>query len=202
MKKLFTVLAALILLTACSSEEAGKKDNKEESAKKDESVEVDKKLFNVEVTLPASMFENESLETIKADAKENGIKDVTQNEDGSITYKMSKSTHKKMLKDIAASIDETIEETKTSEDFVSIKDIKHNDSYSEFTMIVEKEKYENSMDAFATMSLGMSGMMYQMYDGVSTDDYSVTVKVEDEASGEILEEVVYPEDLEEAEEEN
>jgi PBP1b-binding outer membrane lipoprotein LpoB len=198
MKKILTVLAALILLTACSSEVASKK----ESAKKDESVEVDKKLFNVEVTLPASMFENESLETIKADAKENGIKDVTQNEDGSITYKMSKSTHKKMLKDIADSIDETIEETKTSEDFVSIKDIKHNDSFSEFTMIVEKEKYENSMDAFATMSLGMSGMMYQMYDGVSEDDYFVTVKVEDEASRKTLEEVDYPDDLEETEEEN
>ncbi|XXM70796.1 hypothetical protein ACQ0QQ_13865 [Lysinibacillus sphaericus] len=196
MKKLFTVLAAVILLTACSSEEASKK----EDGKKEVNVEVDKKLFNVEVSLPASMFKNESLETIKADAKENGIKDVTQNEDGSITYKMSKSTHKKMLRDIADSIDETIEETKTSEDFVSIKDIKHNDSFSEYTMIVEKEKYENSMDAFATMSLGMSGMMYQLYDGVSADDYSVTVKVEDEASGETLEEVVYPDDLEETEE--
>jgi PBP1b-binding outer membrane lipoprotein LpoB len=199
MKKILMVLATLILLAACSSEETSKKESKEDTAKKDESVEVDKKLFNVEVTLPASMFEDESLDTIKAEAKENGIKEVTKNEDGSITYKMSKSTHKKMLKEISASIDETIEETKTSEDFVSIKDITHNGSFSEFTMVVNKEKYENSMDAFATMSLGMSGMLYQMYDGVSEDEYSVTINVEDETTGETFGEVVYPDDLEEKE---
>jgi hypothetical protein len=200
MKKLLMVLVTLTLLAACSSEETSKKESKEDAAKKEESVEVDKKLFNVEITLPASMTEGESLDTIKADAKENGIKEVTQNEDGSITYKMSKSTHKKMLKEISASIDETIEETKTSEEFVSIKNIKHNDSFSEFTMIVDKEKYENSMDGFATMTLGMSGMMYQMYEGVSEDEYSVKIQVEDEASGETFEEVVYPDDLEETEE--
>jgi PBP1b-binding outer membrane lipoprotein LpoB len=200
MKKLLMVLVTLILLAACSSEETSNKESKEDTAKKEESVEVDKKLFNVEITLPVSMFNGESLETIKADAKENGIKAVTQNDDGSITYKMSKSTHKEMLKEISASIDETIEETKTSEDFVSIKDITYNDSFTEFTMIVDKEKYENSMDAFATMTLGMSGMMYQMYDGVSEDEYSVTIKVEDEASGETFEDVVYPDDLEETEE--
>jgi PBP1b-binding outer membrane lipoprotein LpoB len=199
MKHILMVLLTFTLLSACSSEETGKKDSKEDAAKKEESVEVDRKLFNVEVTLPASMFENESLETVKADAKENGIKEVTENEDGSITYKMSKSTHKKMLKEISASIEETIKETKTSEDFVSIKDITHNDSFSEFTMVVDKEKYENSMDAFATMSLGMSGMLYQMYDGVSEDEYSVTINVEDETTGETFGEVVYPDDLEEKE---
>jgi PBP1b-binding outer membrane lipoprotein LpoB len=199
MKHILMVLLTFTLLAACSSEETGKKDSKEDASKKEESVEVDKKLFNVEVTLPASMFENESLETVKADAKENGIKEVTENEDGSITYKMSNSTHKKMLKEISASIEETIEETKTSEDFVSIKDITHNDSFSEFTLVVDKEKYENSMDAFATMSLGMSGMLYQMYDGVSEDEYSVTINVEDETTGETFGEVVYPDDLEEKE---
>jgi PBP1b-binding outer membrane lipoprotein LpoB len=200
MKKIVMILATLTLLTACSSKETSKKESKEDTANKEESVEVDKKLFNVEVTLPASMFEGESLETIEADAKESGVKEVTENEDGSITYKMSKSVHKDMLQEIAASIEETVEETKTSQDFVSIKDVKYNDSFTEFTMIVDKEKYENSMDGFATMTFGMSGMLYQMYDGVSEDAYSVTIKVEDEASGETIDEIVYPDDMEETEE--
>jgi PBP1b-binding outer membrane lipoprotein LpoB len=200
MKKIVMILATLTLLAACSSKETSKKESKEDTANKEESVEVDKKLFNVEVTLPASMFEGESLETIEADAKESGVKEVTENEDGSITYKMSKSVHKDMLQEIAASIEETVEETKTSQDFVSIKDVKYNDSFTEFTMIVDKEKYENSMDGFATMTFGMSGMLYQMYDGVSEDAYSVTIKVEDEASGETIDEIVYPDDMEETEE--
>lgn len=200
MKKFLMFLLAVTVLTACSSEEASNKDSKEDAQKKEESVEVDKKLFNVEVTLPASMFEGQTLEEIKAEAKKNDIKKVTENEDGSITYKMSKSVHKEMMKEISTSIKETVEETKNSEDFVSIKDITHNDSFTEFTMVVDKEAYENSMDGFATLSLGMSGMLYQMYDGVSEDDYSVTIKIQDEASGEVFDETVYPDALEETEE--
>ncbi|NMH68064.1 hypothetical protein HF072_04660 [Bacillus sp. RO3] len=196
MKKLFMILLSITVLAACSSEEA----NKDDKSKKEESVDVDKKLFNVEVTLPASMFEGQNVEDIKAEAKENDIKEVTENEDGSITYKMSKSVHKEMMKEISSGIKETVEETKNSEDFVSISDIKYNDSFSEFTMVVDKEAYENSMDGFATMTLGMSGMLYQMYDGVSEDDYSVTIKMQDETTGEVFDEVVYPDALEEVEE--
>ncbi|PFG03344.1 membrane lipoprotein lipid attachment site-containing protein [Bacillus sp. es.034] len=200
MKKVIMFLLALTLLSACSSEDTNQKESNKDSGKKEESVEVDKKLFNVEITLPASMFEDKNLETIQADAKENGIKEVTKNEDGSITYKMSKSVHKELMKDIATSIEESVEEMKTSEDYVSIKDITHNDSFSIFTVVVDQAAYENSMDGFATLTLGMSGMMYQLYDGVSEDDYSVKIKMEDKTSGKTFDEVVYPDALEETEE--
>jgi hypothetical protein len=200
MKKLLISFLTISLLAACSSDETNNKESsKQDTSKKNESVEVDKKLFNVEVTLPASMFEGESIEDIKTAAKENDIKEVTENEDGSITYKMSKSVHKKLMEEISTSIKETVEETKTSEDFVSIKDITYNKSFSEFTMLVDKENYENSMDGFATMALGMSGMLYQMYDGASEDEYSVTIKVQDESTEEVFDEVVYPDALEEKE---
>jgi PBP1b-binding outer membrane lipoprotein LpoB len=200
MKKLLILLLTITLLAACSSDETNNKESsKQDTSKKNESVEVDKKLFNVEVTLPASMFEGESIEDIKNAAKENDIKEVTENDDGSITYKMSKDVHKKLMEEISTSIKETVEETKTSEDFVSIKDITYNKSFSEFTMLVDKETYENSMDGFATMALGMTGMLYQMYDGATEDEYSVTIKVKDESTEEVFDEVVYPDALEETE---
>ncbi|WP_394173883.1 hypothetical protein [Guptibacillus hwajinpoensis] len=210
MKKIsYTILVlSLTLLAACSSNEQSSNNDKSQAAtnqteedngksKDDGEVAVDKGLLSVEVTIPASMVESENTEETIASAKEQGIKEVTENEDGSVTYKMSKSVHKELMNEIGASIEETVEETKNSEDFVSIKDISHNDSFSKFTVIVDKESYENSMDGFATITLGMSGMIYQIYDGADPEKYSVTISMKDEASGEVFDEIVYPDALDE-----
>ncbi len=207
MKKFIIMMFfALVLLAACSSEsgDEGKSEgasaNTEETDKDNsESVNVDKGLLNVEITLPASMVEGESIEDLETEAKEDGIKKVTKNDDGSVTYKMSKSTHKELMAEMEESLKDSIEETKNSEDYVSIKDIKHNNDFSAFTMIVNKSDYENSMDGFATMSLGMAGMMYQLFDGADPDEYSVTIAVQDEESGDKFDEVVYPDALEDME---
>ncbi|WP_026562729.1 hypothetical protein [Bacillus sp. J37] len=201
---LFMMLLSL-LLVACGNNDQEKNNAgiAEESAKQqeeqteDESVDVKKGLLNVEVTLPASMFEGEDIDTVIADAKKEGVKEVTKNEDGSLTYKMSKAKHKEMMEELKTGILETIEETKNSEDYVSIKDITYNDSFSEFTLVVEKSAYEDSMDGFAAFGLGISGMYYQLYNGVNPDEYKVTIFLKDEASQEVFDEIVYPDDLEE-----
>lgn len=218
MKKWLVAVFAALLLSACGgvdekqqSDDEKAKANEEvttgdaQGEKKEEvkdkkleeqTVEVDKGLLNVEVTLPASMFEGEDIDTIIKDAKENGVKEATKNEDGSLTYKMSKATHKEMMKEIEIGIIETIEEMKTSQDYVSIKDIAYNKSFSEFTLVVDKAKYENSMDGFASFGLGISGMYYQLFNGDDSDNYKVAISIKDEASGEVFDEIVYPDDLE------
>ncbi|MGQ4665522.1 hypothetical protein ACUIJN_06715 [Metabacillus halosaccharovorans] len=200
---LFMMLLSLFLVACGNNNQENNASNDEESAEQkeeqteDESVDVKKGLLNVEVTLPASMFEGEDIDTVIADAKKEGVKEVTKNEDGSLTYKMSKAKHKEMMEELKTGILETIEETKNSEDYVSIKDITHNDSFSEFTLLVEKSAYEDSMDGFAAFGLGISGMYYQLYNGVDPDDYKVTIFLKDEASQEVFDEIVYPDDLEE-----
>ncbi|MCV9886702.1 hypothetical protein [Metabacillus halosaccharovorans] len=200
---LFMMLLSLLLVACGNNDQENNASNNKESAKQkdeqteDESVDVKKGLLNVEVTLPASMFEGEDIDTVIADAKKEGVKEVTKNEDGSLTYKMSKAKHKEMMEELKTGILETIEETKNSEDYVSIKDITHNDSFSEFTLVVEKSAYEDSMDGFAAFGLGISGMYYQLYNGVDPDDYKVTIFLKDEASQEVFDEIVYPDDLEE-----
>lgn len=205
MKKFMLMITVLsfTLLTGCSSSDtsnAADKDNTEETDQEqtNESVEVDKGLLNVEVTLPASMFEGEDVDASIAEVEKEGVK-ATKNEDGSVTYKMSKSKHKEMMKELETGIIESIEDMKNNEDFVSIQDISYNKSFSEFTMVVDKATYENSMDSFAIFGLGLSGMYYQLFNGADEDDYRVKIIVKDKTTDEVMEEVIYPDSLQEEE---
>ncbi|MFP3427189.1 hypothetical protein R0J88_19400, partial [Pseudoalteromonas sp. SIMBA_162] len=71
-------------------------------------------------------------------------------------------------------INQDIEELKSGEDFPSIKDVKKNNSYSEFTIVVNREKFENSFDGMASIGLGLSAMFYQVFSGVDDEKAKVT----------------------------
>ncbi|MGO4541758.1 hypothetical protein [Paenibacillus sp. 2TAB19] len=214
--KLFTFALALsVVITGCSSdktEDASPESTKQANAtntaagvqkeetdneqEEEKGIEVDKNLLNVTVTLPASLFEGQNIDEVIASAKEDGVKEATKNEDGSVTYKMSKSAHNKMLKELGATITQSIEEMKTEQTFASIKDITANDSFSQFTLTVDKAAYEGSMDAFAAFGIGLQGMMYQMYEGVDSSKTKVVIDIKDESTGEVFDTVIYPDTLE------
>ncbi|WP_428912354.1 hypothetical protein [Niallia sp. Krafla_26] len=212
MRKKFTFILFVLLiafLTACSTNESQNQANKNESDTKEEqsiqeteeqSLNVDKGLLNVEVTLPASFFEGQDIDTVIAEMEKEDIK-ITKNDDGSLTYKMSKRKHKEMMKDIGTSIDEGIEEMKSSEEYPSIKDITHNKDFTEFTLVVDKAAFENSFDGFAVLGLGLQGSMYQLFNGADPENYRVTISTKDEATQEVFSEVIYPDALEDLEEE-
>jgi hypothetical protein len=203
-KMLFAILmSVLFTLTACSpSNDSNNKEEKQAGKKTEETggaLEVDKGLINVEVTIPSTFIEGEDIDDVVAKAKEDGIKDVTKNTDGSVTYKMSKAQHKKMMKEMKTNVTTYVDEIVNDEDFASIQDIKHNGSFSEFTVVVDKAAFENSFDGFVTLGLAMSGMYYQAFDGTSGDKLNVTVYTKDASTGEVFSTVVYPDALEEME---
>ncbi|AVK84895.1 hypothetical protein C3943_15705 [Lysinibacillus sp. B2A1] len=206
MKKILILPLTLllsILLVACSQDkesESGKKsDNADKAAEetKDESVKVDKGLLNVEITIPASLFEGQDIDSAINEVKKEGVKEVIKNDDGSVTYKMSKSVHKEMMKEMEKSILDTIEEIKTSKDFASIKDVTYNKSFTEFTITVNKEQFENGFDAMASMGLALKGMYYQLFSGIDSEKFKVTVIFKDDSNGEVINTIVYPDDLNE-----
>ncbi|WP_313798585.1 hypothetical protein [Cytobacillus sp.] len=209
MKKLFCLLMISILITmtsACGQGETGNNKSSDDISEKtgkenseEQSIEVDKGLLNVEITLPASLFEDQDIHGVIADAKNEGIDDIKQNADGSLTFTMSKSKHKEMMKELESELLESIEDAKNNEDYVSIKDVTHNKSFSEFTLIVDQEKYENSFDGFVAFGFGLSGMYYQLFNGVSADDYKVTIIIKSEATGEVINTIAYPDALNESE---
>jgi len=199
------MVASLFVFAACSgSDETAteqEQDGTEAKETEEGGIEVDKGLLNVEITLPGEMlFGDETVEELMEEAaEETGVKEVTQNDDGSVTFKMSKQEHKQMLKEMAEQMEETVNDIKTDEDFVSIQDITFDKSFSEFTMVVDREAFANSFDGFAALGLGLSGMVYQLFSGEDIDTSEVIIYVEDEATGEVFEEVVYPEALEDLE---
>lgn len=192
---------SLFVLAACSGNKETQKEVDDDNGSEEESgIEVDKGLLNVEVTLPEMFFEDENVEEMIEESLAEGVKDATQNEDGSVTFKMSKKDHKKMITKMAEEIEGTVNEISNDENFTSITDITFNKTFTEFTMVVEREVFENSFDGFAVLGLGFSGMFYQVFSGEDIENAIVTVHIEDEATGEVFEEVVYPEAFEELEE--
>lgn len=210
MKKIVLILlGSILLLSACSSDEETTKDNevsKSESVNSETSdvkenhdgkVNVDKGLLSVDVTIPASFFEGEDMDTVIANAKQDGIDEATLNDDGSVTYKMSKSKHKEMMAEMAKSIEETKMDLVESGDFASVKNVETNGDYSKLTLEVNREAYENSFDGFATMSLGLVGSYYQAFNGIKAADMNVLIELKDAATGEVFDSIVYPNALEE-----
>ncbi|MDE5054647.1 hypothetical protein NDK25_20745 [Niallia taxi] len=196
MKKVsYALLLAMVMLAlaACGSDKEASKNSEEESS--DEAVKVDKGFLNVEVTLPASFLEDEDIDSMAKDAEAEGIK-VTKNDDGSLTYKMSKSKHKEMMEEMSKSMEDTLNELPTSGDYPSFKKVTHNDSFSEVTITVDQAAYEDSMDAFGLITVGFAGMYYQLYDGAAADNIKTTIKVIDESTNKEIDTIVYPDDME------
>lgn len=195
MKKIVSLFLAamMIFLVSCSAEKT-ENQIKDKEKPQNQSVNVDKGLLSVTITLPASMFENQNVDEAVANAKKEGIT-VTKNADGSVTYKMSKTKHKEMMKEMKTNVIKTIDDTKSGKDFKSIKDITYNNDFSEFTLIVDQSSYENSMDGIAAFGLGMSGMMYELFNGVKPDEYKVTIYMKDQATQKVFDQIVYPDAL-------
>src|SRR5699024_8904104 len=125
-------------------------NNDNNNSEEDASIEVDKKLLNVEVTLPSMFFEDETGEIdydgIEADLMDEGIKDVTIHDNGSITLKMSKKLHKEMMADLNDNLKASIDDVLTDDDIASIKTIETNKTYTKWDIYVDRELYENSFD--------------------------------------------------------
>lgn len=190
MKKwLIVVSITALLLTACGGE--NKKKTEENSW---DSINVDKGIVNVDVTLPTSFFIGSTKEKIIAEAKGNGIIETIINEDGSVTYTMSKSKYKEMMKELGDSVGSTIDEIVNSEDYTSIKEISYNKDFTEFDVKVNRQQYEEGFDGFAIFGLVIGSTYYSAFAGKSSEDLQIIFNMIDETTGEIYNTTIYPDE--------
>src|SRR5699024_10102488 len=102
---LFVVMMSLLVLAACGggnnavdANENNATTNNEANEETDQGVEVDKGLMNVEITIPLELLGEES-EEFEKDLKEEWDGKIIDKDDTSLTVKMSKKEHSKMLKE-------------------------------------------------------------------------------------------------------
>lgn len=206
--RFFTLIFIIMLLAACAdhtaeTEQDVAQDSEEQSTDEESGIEVDKGLLNVEIKLPSNFFDEEELASIEENIEqETQEAEVTKNDDGSITVKMSKSDHKKMLEEMKEEFIVAIEDILEDENFVSIQDISYNKDFSNLTIVVsDQETFENSLDGFATLTLGVGSLLYQAFDGKDLEKDKVTLEIVDESTNETIHEIIYPDALEEMGEE-
>lgn len=204
-KKILTLVLALAMslsLCACGGKSGGEAPAESEEPdavaspdgeSEGSGIQVDEGLLSVEITIPASFFEEKTEDEIKADAEENGFTGCTVNEDGSVTYKMSKARHREMMDGMKASLEEQIEALVNGEEAVqSFQKIEYSEDFSEFDVYVDPAAY-TSWDSLYVMFFYLSGVYYQAFDGKDAEDIDVVVEFIDSVSNEVLESASYRE---------
>lgn len=197
MKKLISLILAFVMmmsLAACGGRGENSGNGTSFPGKNTENsagVQVDEGLLNIDVTLAASFFEDQTEEEIKAEAKENGYSDCKINDDGSVTYTMSKKKHAEMLNEMKASFDEMIAGYLDGEDKVaSFVDIQYNDDFSKIDIYADAEQY-TMWDSLYALTFYITGAYYQAFAGVANDDIDVVVNFIDNATKDVLDTASY-----------
>lgn len=192
MKRFISIILAFAIvmtLCACRGQDTTTSQNETDVSDNSKSalMNVDKGLFSVEITIPSSFFKDESEEEIQANAKENGFKKCTINEDGSVTYKMTRAKHKEMMYEMKEDLDELVSGMINGENAVeSFKKIEYTDDLSKFDIYVERAKY-TTFDALNAFTLYLSGAYYQAFSGKDSSEIDVVVNFIDEATNETIE---------------
>ena len=135
-------------------------------------VDVDKGLFDVTITIPKDFAGDTTQEELDETVKEKGYKSATLNSDGSITYVMTKSQHKKMMEDVTEKLNETLYEMVGSENYPNITDVTANSDFTSFKVTTKNEEPDMS-ESFAVLGFYMFGGMYAAFNGESVGNIHV-----------------------------
>jgi hypothetical protein len=114
------------------------------------------------------------------------------NDDGTVTLIMTKVAYTEMMQEMMTSLEEDLANYVTNESS-SFSEITHDTDITEFNFFVDRTQYENGYDHFYVTSVGVFSTYFHIYFG--KPEFSITLNVIDEATGEIFETLIYPDDL-------
>ena len=135
-------------------------------------VETENGLFFVTITVPADLVGGDVTQE-ELDAQEDGtFLSAVLNEDGSVTYRLTKQQHKAMLDDTAAEIDAALSEL-AADDSYAFTAIEHNADYSHFDVYLSTDEL-GLMESFTVAAFYSYGAMYALMAGRTSDNVTVS----------------------------
>lgn len=136
------------------------------------SVQTDSGLFTVSMTLPTELVgEDVSQESLNQGAPEKYVS-ATLNEDGSVTYVLTKRQHKEMMDAMVTSMDEALQEMASSTDY-QFREIRHNEDFTHFDVYLEAEELGFN-ETIAMLALYIYGGMYGIFIGKTPEHVTVS----------------------------
>jgi hypothetical protein len=158
-------------------------------------IEVDRGLLSVEITIPASLAGEADIDGLVSEFSAEGIdvSDARRNPDGSITYKMSRGDHRRLLTSLRDSFVESFDEA--AEDFDSVQSITFNDDLTRFRITVNRAAFENSFDGFVVFLPLFAAGIYAAFDGRDPEGMRIDIDYVDAATGQVYDTFVAPDDL-------
>lgn len=144
---------------------------------------VEREIFDVKLTIPKDYVEGETQESLDAKAKEAGWKSATLNDDGSVTYEMTKKQHKVMMDELAENINTELNNMCGSEDYPNYVSITASDNFTNFT-VVSKSSELGLTESISVLGFYMFGGMYNVFNGTTVDN--IHIDFVNEATGEVF----------------
>lgn len=134
-------------------------------------VEVENGFLTVSITLPKDLVTDE-VNQKKLDAEAgNSYLSAKLNNDGTVTYKLTKAQYRAMLDGITEGMKESFQEMINDENR-SIREIKHNDTYSVFDVTLDTDTVGLG-DSFTVLAFYMYGGLYGIFSGNRADNVIV-----------------------------
>ena len=133
-------------------------------------VETENGVLFVRITVPADIVGDITQESIDANAGETYISGKL-NEDGSVTYKMTKKQHKAMLDQFTVSIEEGLQELVDSPDY-AFTEITHNSDFTVFDVHLSTDE-AGFAESFMVLGFYMYGGIYSIFSGHDAQNITV-----------------------------
>lgn len=128
-----------------------------------DNIKVDNNIATVSIVMPAE-FVLDANQTVEDGKKDGRFTSVVANDDGSVTFTMTKLEHTKFMREIKTSIDDSIENYIS--ECQTITAIEPIDDYSGFNIhVTDPEEYKNSLDAYSIVGLVLASGIYGRFNG-------------------------------------